>query len=44
MSGKTNDKFYKTIVYAEDMTDVMLDKVLTTAKNAFQLQVAVRNI
>lgn len=42
MSGKSNDKFYKTQVYAEDMTDVMLEKVLTTARNAFQMQVAVR--
>lgn len=42
MSGKANDKFYKTQVYAEDMTDVMLEKVLGTARNAFQIQVAVR--
>lgn len=39
MSGKTTDKFFKTTVFAEDMTDVMLDKVLTTAKNAIQIQV-----
>lgn len=42
MSGKSNDKFYKTVVFAEDMTDIMLDKVIATAKDAFQLQVTVR--
>lgn len=42
MSGKSNDKFYKTVVFAEDMTDTMLEKVLATAKDAFQLQVTVR--
>ena len=41
MSGKSNDKFYKTVVYAEDMTDMMLEKVIATAKDAFQLQVTV---
>ncbi|EQC33187.1 hypothetical protein SDRG_09171 [Saprolegnia diclina VS20] len=39
MSGKSNDKFNKTVVFAEDMTDVMLEKVIATAKDAFQLQV-----
>lgn len=42
MSGKSNDKFYKTVVFAEDMTDTMLEKVVATAKDAFQLQVTVR--
>lgn len=42
MSGKSNDKFYKTVVFAEDMTDTMLEKVLATARDAFQLQVTVR--
>ncbi|CAK4078978.1 unnamed protein product [Aphanomyces euteiches] len=38
--SKSNDKFYKTVIFAEDMTDVMLEKVVATAKDAFQLQVA----
>ncbi|RLN50649.1 hypothetical protein BBJ28_00003957 [Nothophytophthora sp. Chile5] len=38
MAGKSNDKFYKTVVFAEDMTDTMLEKVLSTARDAFQLQ------
>ena len=36
------EKVHKTVVFAEDMTDVMLEKVLTTSRNAFQLQVTVR--
>lgn len=44
MSGKSNDKFYKTVVFAEDMTDTMLEKVIATAKDAFQLQVAVSTL
>lgn len=43
MSGKSSDKFYKTVVFAEDMTDTMLEKVLATARDAFQLQVTVRS-
>ncbi|KAG1689500.1 hypothetical protein DVH05_025427 [Phytophthora capsici] len=39
MAGKSNDKFYKTVVFAEDMTDAMLEKALSTARDAFQLQV-----
>lgn len=42
MTGKSSDKFYKTVVFAEDMTDTMLEKVLATARDAFQLQVTVR--
>jgi hypothetical protein len=42
MAGKSNDKFYKTVVFAEDMTDAMLEKALSTARDAFQLQVTVR--
>jgi hypothetical protein len=42
MSGKSSDKFHKTTVFAEDMTDTMLEKVIATAKDAFQLQVTVR--
>lgn len=42
MAGKGSDKFYKTVVFAEDMTDTMLEKVIATAKDAFQLQVTVR--
>eukprot|EP00644_Phytophthora_capsici_P015058 jgi/Phyca11/127702/e_gw1.71.24.1 len=38
MAGKSNDKFYKTVVFAEDMTDAMLEKALSTARDAFQLQ------
>jgi hypothetical protein len=41
MSGKSTDKFYQTVVYAEDMTDMMLEKVIATAREAFQLQVTV---
>lgn len=44
MSGKSSDKFYKTVVFAEDMTDTMLEKVLATARDAFQLQVTVRRL
>ncbi|POM77972.1 Hypothetical protein PHPALM_4566 [Phytophthora palmivora] len=36
MAGKSNDKFYKTVVFAEDMTDAMLEKALSTARDAFQ--------
>ncbi|TYZ63919.1 hypothetical protein PybrP1_009492 [[Pythium] brassicae (nom. inval.)] len=39
MTGKNGDKFNKTVVFAEDMTDTMLEKVIATAKDAFQLQV-----
>jgi hypothetical protein len=44
MSGKSSDKFYKTVVFAEDMTDTMLEKVLATARDGFQLQVTVRHL
>lgn len=41
MSGKSSDKFNKVVVFAEDMTDMMLEKVIATARDAFQLQVTV---
>lgn len=40
MRGKVSSK---TVVYAEDMTEPMLEKVTALAKDAFQLQITVRN-
>ncbi len=38
-SKASNDRTMRTVVYAEDMSDEMLDRVIETAKEAFQLNV-----